>query len=87
MVNENDFDKLMDSILSDDVRKRNEDLGNAVDAYNDVEELIPAICGVCHTWCEEHNMHPAQFFEQAFMLVGIMTGTLNLGDFLGNEED
>lgn len=67
-MNEKEFSKLLMSILVPDYENFDE-LTRIVNKYNSDTGLAAAICAVVHTWCEEHDIDPVEFFDKMFTVV------------------
>lgn len=63
---DNDFDKFLENLMSafriPDYAYFDE-LDTVIKKYSDANGLAAAICAIVHTWCEEHNTDPEEFFN------------------------
>ena len=67
-MNESDFNELLKCLLVPEVEHFNE-LNKVINKYNSGAGLAAAICAILHTWCEEHNVDPVDFFDKMFTVV------------------
>lgn len=69
---DNDFDKFLESLMSafaiPDYAYFDE-LDTVIKKYSNANGLAAAICAIVHTWCEEHDTDPEEFFNNMATVV------------------
>lgn len=69
---DNDFEKFIESLMSyfsiPDYAYFDE-LNTVIKKYSDANGLASAICAIVHTWCEEHDTDPVEFFNSMATVV------------------
>lgn len=69
---DNDFDKFLESLMSafmiPDYAYFDE-LDTVIKKYSDANGLAAAICAIVHTWCEQHDTDPVEFFNNMATVV------------------
>jgi hypothetical protein len=65
-IMDNDFDKFLESLrlsLKIPDYAYFDELDTVIKKYSNANGLAAAICAIVHTWCEEHNTDPEEFFN------------------------
>jgi hypothetical protein len=63
---DNDFDKFLENLrLSLNIPDYAyfDELDTVIKKYSNANGLAAAICAIVHTWCEEHDTDPEEFFN------------------------
>ena len=67
-MNESEFNELLKHLLVPEYEHFDE-LTKVIYTYNSEAGLAAAICATLHTWCEEHDVDPVDFFDKMFTVV------------------
>ena len=69
---DNDFDKFLESLMSSFMIPDYayfDELNTVIKKYSSADGLAAAICATVHTWCEEHDTDPEEFFNNMAIVV------------------
>jgi hypothetical protein len=69
---DNDFDTFFESLMSSFMIPDYayfDELNTVIKKYSDANGLAAAICAIVHTWCEEHDTDPEEFFNSMATVV------------------
>ena len=69
---DNDFDKFLESLMSSFMIPDYayfDELDTVIKKYSNANGLAAAICAIVHTWCEEHDTDPEEFFNSMATVV------------------